>query len=144
MEVRDNGASLLPLLLCFEVGNAVWDCEILPESPFVSGAKVGRDGGGEVVVDIGGIEMWKGFKEFRSLPCVECSGEVLTWAKNPELLEFVVSMVEYDFVAQVFLELTEEAGCKAWLLFEVCSVKSPLMLKERLQVLTELGSGAIL
>ena len=83
--------------------------------------------------------MWKGFKKFRSLPCVECACEVLTWAKNPELLEFVISMMEYDVVAQVFLELTDEASCKARLLFEVCCVKSPLVLKERPQVLTERG-----
>ena len=87
-----------------------------------------------MVVDVGGMEMWKGFKKFRSLPRVERSGEVLAWAENAELLEFMVRMVENNFVAE----------CEARLLFEVCSVKSPLMLKERLQVLTELGSGAIL
>ena len=52
MEIRDNGASFLPLLLGLEVNNAVWDCEILSESPFVSGAKAGRYGGGEVVMDV--------------------------------------------------------------------------------------------
>ena len=87
--------------------------------------------------------MWKGFEEFRTLLSVERSSEVLTWAKNPELLEFVVRMVEHDFVAQVFLKLTEEASSETWLLLEVCSVKSPLMLKERLQVLTERGREAL-
>ena len=53
MEVRDNGASLLPLRHLLEVDNAVWDGEILSESLFVSGAKVGRYGGGEVVMDVG-------------------------------------------------------------------------------------------
>ena len=50
-------------------------------------------------MNVGGIEMWKGFEEFRTLLSVERSSEVLTWAKNPELLEFVVRMVEHDFVA---------------------------------------------
>ena len=45
------------------------------------------------------MEMWKGFKKFWSLPCVERSGEVLAWAENAELLEFVVRMVEHDLVA---------------------------------------------
>ena len=35
------------------------------------------------------------------------------------------------------MKLAEEAGCETRMLFEVCSVKSPLMLKERFQVLTE-------
>ena len=143
MEIRDNGASFLPLLLGLEVNNAVWDCEILSESPFVTRAEAGRYGGREVVVDVGWIKMWKRLKKFPSLPCVECSCEVLTWAKNPELLEFVISMMEYDVVAQVFLELTDEASCKARLLFEVCCVKSPLVLKERLQVLTERGRESL-
>ena len=38
LEVRYDGASLLPLLLFFEVDNAVGDCEILAESPFVFGS----------------------------------------------------------------------------------------------------------
>ena len=83
------------------------------------------------------MEMWKGFKKFRSLPCVERSGEILAWAENAELLEFMVRMVDHNLVAEVFLKLAEQAGCEARLLFEVGSVKSPLMLKEGLQVLAE-------
>ena len=45
------------------------------------------------------MEMWKGFEKFWSLPGVERSGEVLSWAENAELLEFVVRMVEHDLVA---------------------------------------------
>ena len=48
----------------------------------------------------------EGFKKFGSLPCVECSCEILTRAKDSELLKLMISMVEHDFVAQVFLELT--------------------------------------
>ena len=75
-------------------------------------------------MDVGGVEVWKGFKRFRSLPCVERS-------------EFMVRMVEYNLVAQVFLKLSEKAGCKTRLLFKMCCVKTPLVLKERLQVLAE-------
>ena len=58
-------------------------------------------------------------------------------AKHSKLLKFVVSMVEHDLVSQVFLELSEEASCKAWMLFEVCGVESPLVLKKGFKVLAE-------
>ena len=86
MEVRDDGASFLPLFLFFEVRNAVWDGEILPESPFVFGTQAGGDGGREVVVDIGGVEVWKGFEKFWSLPGVERSCEILAWTEDAERL----------------------------------------------------------
>ena len=86
MEVRDDGASFLPLLLLFEVNNAVWNGEIFPDSPFVFGTQGGGYGGGEVVVDIGGVKVWKGFKKFWSLPCVERPCEVLARTENAELL----------------------------------------------------------
>ena len=59
MEVRDNGASFLPLLLGLEVNDTVWDdCEVFAEAPFVSSAQGGRYGGCKVVVDVGWVEMW--------------------------------------------------------------------------------------
>ena len=67
------------------------------------------------------MEMWKGFEKFWSLPGFERSGEVLSGAENAELLEFVVRMVEHD----------------------VFCVKSPLVLKKRLQVLAEGGRKAL-
>ena len=46
-------------------------------------------------------------------------------------------MVEYDVGTQVFLKLSEKASCESWMLLEVCGVKSPLVLEERVQVLGE-------
>ena len=46
-------------------------------------------------------------------------------------------MVEHDLVTWVFLELSEKASCEAWMLLEVCGVKSPLVLKKTFQVLAE-------
>ena len=41
------------MLLLFEVDDAVWDREVFSEAPFVACAEAGRDGLGEVVVDVG-------------------------------------------------------------------------------------------
>ena len=49
----------------------------------------------EVVVDVGGCQVWKWCKKFGRLPCVEGSGKVLARTKNTELLEFVIGMVKY-------------------------------------------------
>ena len=46
-------------------------------------------------------------------------------------------MVEDHFVAQKFLELSEEAGCEARLLFQMVDMELPLVLEERFQVLCE-------
>ena len=52
-------------------------------------------------------------------------------AEDAELLQFVVCVVENNVAAKEFLKLTDEASCEAWLLFEMGSVESPLMLKKR-------------
>ena len=52
----------------------------------------------------------------------------------------MVRVMQDDVVAQVFLELSVEAGGKAWALLEMGCMESPLMLEERLQVLGE-GCG---
>ena len=41
------------MLLLFEVDDAVWDREVFSEAPFVACAEGGRNGLGEVVVDVG-------------------------------------------------------------------------------------------
>ena len=38
MEIGNNGAAFVPLLLLFEVDHTVGDTEILAETPFVAGA----------------------------------------------------------------------------------------------------------
>ena len=44
LEVRYDGAAFAPMLLLFEVDDAVWDREILSEAPFVACAEAGGDG----------------------------------------------------------------------------------------------------
>ena len=52
MKVRDDGAPFAPMLLLFQVDNAVWDREILAETPFVTCTKAGGDGVQKVFVDV--------------------------------------------------------------------------------------------
>ena len=61
----------------------------------------------EVVLDVGGCQVWKWCKKFGRLPCVEGSGKVLARAKNTELLEFVIGMVKCGVWAEIFLKLSE-------------------------------------
>ena len=49
----------------------------------------------------------------------------------------MVGVVEHDLVAQVLLKMSDETSCEAWMLLELCGVKAPLVLKERLKVLAE-------
>ena len=49
----------------------------------------------------------KWFKQFRGLPCVQGASEILAGAEQPELLEFMVGMVKYCVLAEVFLELAK-------------------------------------
>ena len=58
MEVRDDGASFLPLLIGLEVDNAVRDGEVFAEAPFVSRSEACWHGGGEMIVDVGWCEVW--------------------------------------------------------------------------------------
>ena len=46
-------------------------------------------------------------------------------------------MVKDDLVAQKFLELPEQAGREAGLVFQMVGMEPPLVLEERLQVLCE-------
>ena len=89
-----------------------------------------------MVVDIGRVQMWKGFEKFRRVPSVQGAGEVLAWAENAEL-------VENNLIAKKFLKLTDKTSCETWLLFEMGGVESPLMLKKRFQVLNKGGWEAL-
>ena len=89
-----------------------------------------------MVVDIGRVQMWKGFEKFRRVPSVQGAGEVLAWAENAEL-------VENNLIAKKFLKLTDKTSCEAWLLFEMGGVESPLMLKKRFQALNKGGWEAL-
>ena len=89
-----------------------------------------------MVVDIGGVQMWKWFEKFRRVPSVQGAGEVLAWAENAEL-------VENNLIAKKFLKLTDKTSCEAWLLFEMGGVESPLMLKKRFQALNKGGWEAL-
>ena len=86
MEVGDNGAAFLPLLLLLEVDHTVGDTEILAETPFVAGAQNGGNSGCQVVVDVGGSEVGKWFEKFGGLPCIQGASEILAGAEQPELL----------------------------------------------------------
>ena len=70
---------------------------------------------------------------------VQGASEVLAWAENAELLQFMIRVVENNVAAKKFLKLTDETSCEAWLLFEIGGVESPLMLKKRFQVLNQRG-----
>ena len=89
-----------------------------------------------MVVDIGGVQMWKWFEKFRRVPSVQGAGEVLAWAENAEL-------VENNLIAKKFLKLTDKTSCETWLLFEMGGVESPLVLKKRFQVLNKGGWEAL-
>ena len=81
--------------------------------------------------------MRKWFEKFWGVPSVQSTGKILAWTENAKLLEFVVGVVEDN------LELADEASCKAWLLLEMLSVESPLMLEERFQVVDKGGWKAL-
>ena len=74
------------MLFLLEVNHSVGNVEILAESPLVACAKDGWNRGFEMVVDVGGCEVWKWFKKLWGLPCVQSSGEILTMAEQSELL----------------------------------------------------------
>ena len=83
-------------------------------------------------MDVGDCDVGKWFKKFGGLPGVQGASEVLARAKQSQLLELMIGMVEQCVFTQMFLELTKQAGRKTGLLLEVCVVKAPLVLKERL------------
>ena len=87
--------------------------------------------------------MRKWFEKFWGVPSVQSAGKILAWTENAKLLECVVGVVEDNLVAKKFLELADEASCKAWLLLEMLSVESPLMLEERFQVVDKGGWKAL-
>ena len=82
------------MLLLHEVDNAIGNVEVFSEAPLVASAQNGGDSGGQVIVDIGGIDVRKWFKKFRGLPCIQDASEILARAKQPELLELMVGMVK--------------------------------------------------
>ena len=82
------------MLLLLEVNNAVWNVEVFSEAPLVASAQSGGDSGGQVIVDIGGSDVGKWFEKFGGLPGVQGASEILSRAKQPELLELMVGMVE--------------------------------------------------
>ena len=105
LKVRDDGAAFPPLFLLLDVDDAVWDREVFSETPFVACAEAGGDGMYQVFVDVGRLECWHGCKKFRRLPGGKRPGEVLAGAENAQLLQFMVSVVKNNLVAQEFLEL---------------------------------------
>ena len=82
------------MLLLLEVDNTVGDVEVFSEAPLVAGAQDVGDSGGQVVVDVGGSDVGKWFEKFGGLPGVQGASEILARAKQPELLELMVGMVE--------------------------------------------------
>ena len=84
----------MPVLLLLEVDNTVRNVEIFAKAPLVAGAQNGGDSGGQVVVDVGGSDAGEWFEKFRGLPGIQGAREVLARAKQPELLELMVGMVE--------------------------------------------------
>ena len=82
------------MLLLLEVDNAVGNVEVFFEAPLVASAQNGGDSGGQVIVDIGGSDVGKWFEKFGGLPCVQGASEVLARAKQSQLLELMVGMVE--------------------------------------------------
>ena len=82
------------MLLLLEVDNAVGNVEVFSEAPLVASAQNGGDSGGQVIVDVGGSNVGKWFEKFRGLPGIQGASEILARAKQPELLELVVGMVE--------------------------------------------------
>ena len=59
-------------------------------------------------------------EEFRCLPVVERSPEVLLGAENAKLLEPMVGVVYDDIVAEILLQLAEQPSCEVRLLFMKC------------------------
>ena len=84
----------MPVLLLLEVDNTVGDVEVFSEAPLVASAQNGGNSGGQVIVDIGGSDVGKWFEKFGGLPGVQGASEILARAKQPELLELMVGMVE--------------------------------------------------
>ena len=82
------------MLLLLEMDNPVRNVEVFSEAPLVASAQDGGDSGGQVVVDVGGSEVWKWFEKFGGLPGVQGASEILSRAKQPELLELMIGMVE--------------------------------------------------
>ena len=82
------------MLLLLEVDNAVGNVEVFSEAPLVASAQNGGDSGGQVVVDIGGSDVGKWFEKFGGLPGIQGASEILARAKQPELLELMVGVVE--------------------------------------------------
>ena len=82
------------MLLLLEVDNSVWNVEVFSEAPLVACAQNGGDSGGQVIVDIDGSDVGKWFEKFGGLPGVQGASEILARAKQPELLELMVGMVE--------------------------------------------------
>ena len=82
------------MLLLLEVDDAVWNAEVFSEAPLVASAQNGGNSGGQVIVDIGGSDVGKWFEKFGGLPGVQGASEILARAKQPELLELMVGMVE--------------------------------------------------
>ena len=82
------------MLLLLEVDNTVGNVEVFSEAPLVASAQNGGDSGGQVIVDIGGSDVGKWFEKFGGLPGVQGASEILARAKQPELLELMVGMVE--------------------------------------------------
>ena len=72
--------------ILLEVDHAIWDVEILAEAPLIAGAQDGRNSGFEMVVDVCDCKVWKWFKKFGRLPCVEGTGEILARVEQSELL----------------------------------------------------------
>ena len=79
-------------------------------------------------MDVGGVQKWKRFEKFRRVPSVQSTGEVLAWAENAELLEFVIRVVENNLVTKKLLKLADETSGEPWLLLEMGGVEAPLML----------------
>ena len=119
MKVGNDSAALSPLLLCFEVDYAIWHGTVGAEAPFVFLAELDWKCLLEQVHDgVGGL-VKKWFKKFRGLPCGKASFEVDLGAKYPKVLEFVVSLVEDDFVTKKLLELLDRASCESGFMAEM-------------------------
>ena len=82
------------MLLLLEVDNTVRNVEIFAKAPLVASAQNGGDSGGQVVVDVGGSDVGKWFEKLGGLPGIQGASEILARAKQPELLELMVGMVE--------------------------------------------------
>ena len=52
-------------------------------------------------------------------------------------------MVKNHLVTKKLLELADETSCESWLVLEILSVESPLMLEKRFQVVDKGGWKAL-